>query len=194
MTQSTPDSGARRRALATVGVMAFGRKDYDRAEAVQTRLVREAKEAREPVEVATALYNLANTYLARKEPERAVEALTSALEGCYFHGIDQMLALVYCNLGVALHRSGQKDDAFASFKIARDMFRAEDNIPSEAHVCDCLALLYYEDGRQQEAEGIWSYALSLYDRITDPLMQDVREGGRAAILQKLEHFGARHAA
>ena len=47
---------------------------------------------------------------------------------------------------------------------------------------------------QQEAEGIWNFALSLYDRITDPLMQDVRDGGRAAILQKLEHFGARHAA
>ncbi len=194
MTQVPPDPAVRRRALATVGIMAFGRKDYDRAEAVQNRLVREAKEAQEPVEVATAMYNLANTYMARKEPERAVETLVGALEGCFHHGIDQMLALIYCNLGVALHRCGQKDDAFAAFKVARDLFRAEDNIPSEAHVCDCLALLYYEDGRQQEAEGVWNFALSLYDRITDPLMQDVRDGGRAAILQKLEHFGARHAA
>ena len=61
------DTAARRRALATVGIMAFGRKDYDRAEQVQSRLVRECmEEGAEPTEIATALYNLANTYIRQK--------------------------------------------------------------------------------------------------------------------------------
>lgn len=194
MTGVPIDATQRRRALATVGIMAFGRKDYDRAEEVQTRLVDEARADGEPAEIATALYNLANTYLAQKRAEEAVETLGRALEGCLHYQLDDMLALVYCNLGVALHRAGEPAQAFEAFKVAHALFQAQGNLPAEAHVCDCLAMMHYEDGRQAEAEHAWHYALSVYDRIENPSMQDVRQGGRAAIEQKLEHFGCRHAA
>ena len=190
------DTEARRRALATVGIMAFGRKDYDRAEQVQSRLVRECmEEGAEPTEIATALYNLANTYLRQKRAEEAVETLHRAIEGCIFHKASTMLPMLYCNLGVALHRAGEADMAFGAFKVARDYFRAQKNIPSEAHVCDCLAAMYLEQGKEKEAEQTWLFALHLYDQIKNPNMQKVRECGRAGIELKLEHFiGCRDAA
>jgi Flp pilus assembly protein TadD len=101
--------------------------------------------------------------------------------------------MVFTNLGVALHHAGESDQAFQSLKVARDLFCAQSNLPGEAHVCDTLALLYHEQERRPEAEKAWRYALSLYQRITNPAMADVREGGRKDIAAKLEHFGYGHA-
>jgi len=183
-----PDPAARRRALATVGVMAFGRRDYGKAEAAQRQLVREAKAAYEPVETALGLYNLGNTLIAAGRAEEAVEVLSHAADGCCYHELDQLAPMVYTNLGIALHRAGTVDQAFSSLKVARDMFQAQGNLPAEAHVCDCLAILHLEQGRRPDAEKAWRYAIELYDRITNPAMQDVRRGGRADILVKLDRL------
>lgn len=183
-----PDPAARRRALATVGVMAFGRRDYGKAEAAQRQLVREAKAAHEPVETALGLYNLGNTLIAAGRAEEAVEVLSHAADGCCYHELDQLAPMVYTNLGIALHRAGAVNQAFSSLKVARDMFQAQGNLPAEAHVCDCLATLHLEQGRRSNAEKAWRYAIELYDRITNPAMQDVRRGGRADILVKLDRL------
>jgi tetratricopeptide (TPR) repeat protein len=140
------------------------------------------------VETALALYNLGNTLIAAERPEEAVEVLAHAADGCCHHELDQLAPLVYTNLGIALHRAGAIDLAYRSLKVARDMFQAQGSLPSEAHVCDCLATIYFERGRRAEAERAWRYAVELYDRITNPALQDVRQGGRADILLKLDRL------
>jgi tetratricopeptide (TPR) repeat protein len=183
------DPAARRRALSTVGIMAFGRRDYAKAEAAQRRLVREAKAAREPVETAIALYNLGNTLIAAERAEEAVEVLSHAADGCSHHATDELAPLVFTNLGVALYRTGAHDAAYLSLKVARDMFRAQRNLPAEAHVYDCLATLDLERGRRPEAERAWRYALDRYDGIANPALHDVKTRGRTEILRKLERIG-----
>jgi tetratricopeptide (TPR) repeat protein len=97
--------------------------------------------------------------------------------------------MVFTNLGVALHRMGAFEPAFSSLKVGRDYFRAQANRPGEAHVCDCLAAIYQEQGRVEEAEQAWRYALKLYDGIVNPAFADLRRSGRADILSKLERLG-----
>jgi tetratricopeptide (TPR) repeat protein len=189
---SGPIPCSERLALATVGLMAFGRKDYVKAEKMQKRAVREAKASKDPLETATSLYNLGNTYIAAERPEEAVEALSQAADGCCYHKLDQLTPMVFTNLGVALHRAGSAEQAFDSLKVARDIFRSQNNRPGEAHVCDCLALIYLERERRKEAEKAWHYALTLYDGIENPAMADVKAAGREDIIGKLKHNGFSH--
>lgn len=179
----------RRRALSTVGIMANARKDHARAEEVQKQHIDEAREAGESTEMAMALYNLGNTYLDDERPEEAVEVLLQAADGCCYHELDELMPMVYTNLGIALHRADEQDSAFQMLKIARDCFRNQRNVPGEAYVCDTLALLHHNANNRVEAEKVWHYALKLYDGITNPAMSDVVELGKADIESKLDHFG-----
>lgn len=192
MMGSQIDPAERRRNMATVGIMANARKDYGKAEAVQTRLIKEAKAADEPMEVALAIYNLGNTYLGAKDYEAAVETLTTAADGCCHHGFDELAPLVFCNLGVALYHCGEEDAAFKALRVSRDMFQAQKNLPGEAHVVDCFAKCNQALGHEERAEQAWQYALHLYDQISNPKMQDVRVSGRTDILQKLDRHGYSH--
>lgn len=183
------DPGERRRALATIGVMASGRKDYETAKKAQLQLINEAKKTGDPTEIALALYNLGNTYLGAEEYEEATEVLMQAADGCSYHELDQLAPMVFSNLGIALHHAGEPERAFEFLRIARNMFHAQNNLPGEAYVCDCLALLNHQADNREEAQKAWNYALSLYDKISNPDMQDVKRGGRTDIISKLKHFG-----
>jgi tetratricopeptide (TPR) repeat protein len=192
-TNAKQDPVGRRRALATVGIMASGRKDYARAEEVQTQHVKEAKAGGDATEFALALYNLGRTYIETDRPEEAVEVLIRAADGCCYHELDELAPMVFVNLGIALHRAGEQDEAFQCLSVSRDMFQTQRNLPGEVYVCDCLALLHHEVDKRDEAEKAWNYALKLYDGISNPAMEDVKTNGRADILAKLEHFGYSHA-
>ena len=185
-------SAEKRRAMTTVGLMAFGRKDYGKAEAMQSKAVKAAKLAEEPMEVALGLYNLGNTYIAAKDFEAAVDVLSEAADGCCFHEFDELAPLAFCNLGIALFHCGEQRGAFDALKVARDMFQAQNNLPGEAHVCDCLAQCHNTYDQRREAETAWLYALDLYDRITNPNLEDVRASGRQDIIIKMKHFGYLH--
>ena len=180
------------RALATVGLIAFSRKDYATATKAQTAHLKEAQASGAPHDMALALYNLGNTHLEAGNSEKAVEVLTRAADGCLYHELDQMAPMVFCNLGIALYRAGDPDQGMACLRSAREFFRAQKNLPGEAHVCDCLALLHHDAGKRDEAEKAWNYALGLYDRITNPDLQDVKRGGRRDILHKMKHMGYAH--
>jgi len=186
----TPE--ARRRSLATVGLMAFARKDYDKAIAAQQANLEEAKAAKVPVEIAMALYNLGNTYLAHKMIPEALETFTEASEGCCHHEIDQLAPMVFCNLGIALFQADRPEEAFESMHVANAMFEAQRNLPGQAHVCDCLAKCHQERGEKAEAEKAWRYALELYESIANPQMQDVRTSGASDIAEKMDRYGYRH--
>ena len=183
---------AKRQALATVGLMAFSRKDYAAAEKAQKEHLKEAQAAKEPTDIALALYNLGNTHMEAGKNDEAVEVLTRAADGCLYHELDQMAPMVFCNLGVALYRSGAPDQGMSCLKVAREMFRAQRNLPGEAHVCDCLALLHHNAGKRDEAEKAWKFALGLYDKISNPDLQDVRRGARHDIVHKMKHLGYAH--
>jgi tetratricopeptide (TPR) repeat protein len=182
----------KRQALATVGLMAFSRKDYKTAEKAQREHLKEAQASKDPSDIALALYNLGNTYLEAAQNDRAVEVLTRAADGCLFHELDQIAPMAFCNLGVALYRSGEPDQGVSCLKAAREMFRAQRNLPGEAHVCDSLALLHHGVGRRDEAQKAWKFALGLYEKIENPDLQDVRRGARRDILHKMKHLGYAH--
>lgn len=179
---------ARQQAAGFAAAVAFARKDYTTAEALQRSIVHEAGSSGAPVDQAVALYNLGNTLLAQGDNTAAVEVFAEGAELCNAHQLDQLAPMLFTNLGVALHRIGEVDQAFASLKTARDHFRADGNRPGEAHVCDCLAALYQEVGRAAEAAQAWRFALQLYEGITNPALADVRSAGRADILAKLERL------
>jgi tetratricopeptide (TPR) repeat protein len=182
-------SPERRQALAMLAGMALARKDHARAEALQRELAGEAEKAGAPLEAATALYNLGNTLLADGRAAEAAGSFARACALCLDHGLGQLASVVYTNLGVALHREGDFDQAFASLKVARDLFKAQNNRPGEAHVCDALGAIYHELDRPDEAAHAWRYALQLYDGITNPALADVRASGRAALEAKLRELG-----
>lgn len=183
----------RQQAASFAAAVAFANKEYTTAEGLQRGIAHEASPSDAPVDRAIALYNLGNTLLAKGDHPAAVEAFAEGSELCNAHQLDQLAPMLFTNLGVALHRMGEVDQAFASLKAARDHFRAGGNRPGEAHVCDCLAALYQEVGREAEAARAWGFALQLYESITNPALADVRTAGRADILAKLERLGdAKH--
>lgn len=179
----------RRQALLTLAIVAFGKRDFPRAEQLQKQVLHEARQASSPNEIALALYNLANVYIETERSDTAVDLLIEAAEGCDFHGLSELAPLVYTNLGIAFHRCDQFEHAFQSLKIARDLFRLRQNLPAEAYVCDCLATIYHELGRREVAEQSWLYAIRLYDQISYAHLEDVRQSGRKSIEEKLKHHG-----
>lgn len=183
----TPE--ARRRSLATVGLMAFARKDYVKAVTAQRAHLDEAKAAKVPTEVVLALYNLGNTYLACKKIPQALEVFAEASEGACHHEIDQLAPMVFCNLGIALFQADRAEEAFEAMTVANAMFSAQRNLPGQAHVCDCLAKCHQERNEKADAEKAWRYALGLYESIANPELQDVRHSGAQDIAEKLDRYG-----
>ncbi|WP_026869418.1 tetratricopeptide repeat protein [Inquilinus limosus] len=187
--QSAASPSDRRRALMMAAGFAFSNRDYPRAEALQRQQLEAAESAGEPVEQAIGAYGLGNTLLAAGRPEEGAEAFLRACDLCVAHGLNELAPMAYTNLGVALHRLGNFEQAFEAMRVGSRFFRAQGNRPGEAFVCDNLAKMYQERGQPDEAARVWRYAQGLYDGITNPDLQDVREAGSADIREKLEQLG-----
>src|SRR5262249_10941869 len=83
---------------------AFARKEYDRALLLQSQWVEMLGPDAAPAEAANALYNLANTHLARKEHGAAEEAYGKALGLARAHRLNVLPPMTLTNPGVALYR------------------------------------------------------------------------------------------
>jgi tetratricopeptide (TPR) repeat protein len=186
-TSASPEA-CRVRAMAAA--VAFANKDYPKALALQQGLLNGARAGGTPADQARAAYGLGNTLLAAGQAEAAAETFMQACQLCAAHGLNELAPMAYTNLGVALHRLGDFDQAFAALRVGSTFYRAQGNLPGEAFVCDNLALIYQELGRPADAEKVWRYALARYDSIANPAMKDVREAGRTDVLAKLERLGA----
>jgi len=187
--QSAASPSDRRRALMMAAGFAFSNRDYARAEALQRQQLEAAEASGEPVEQAIGTYGLGNTLLAAGRPEEAAEVFLRACDLCVAHGLNELAPMAYANLGVALHRLGHFDQAFAAMRVGSQFFKAQGNRPGEAFVCDNLAAIYLELDRPEDAARVWRYAQSRYEGITNPALQDVREAGSADIRAKLEQLG-----
>lgn len=180
----------RRQYTGLLAGFAFASKNYDRAAQLQGDWVRAAEAAGDQAEAANAYYNLGNTYLAQGAFAEAADALCRACDLCVNHMLNPLAPFAYTNLGITLHRQGESEHALASLKVARDLFRAQNQRPGEAYVVDTLAQLYVREGRREEAESAWRYALSIYDGMSSALYRDLRESGREDIMSKLDRLGA----
>ena len=179
-----------RRALMMAAGFAFSNRDYPRAEALQRQQLDAAEAADEPLEQAIGAYGLGNTLLAERRAEEAVEAFLRACDLCVAHQLNELAPMAYTNLGVALHRLGNFDQAFEALRVGSRFFRAQGNRPGEAFVCDNLAAMHQELGRPDEAARVWRYAQGLYEGITNPALQDVREAGRSGCRRQAGPAGA----
>jgi tetratricopeptide (TPR) repeat protein len=185
-----PGSSLDSRRLRTMAAaVASANNNHAKATALQQQLLQEAIADGTPTEQAMAAYGLANTQLAAGEAEAATQTFMQACQICSEYGLNELAPMAYTNLGVALHRLGEFDQAFAALRIGSTFFRAQGNLPGEAFVCDNLALIYQELDRHDDAERVWRYALDRYNTITNPAMADVREAGRADVRAKLERLG-----
>ncbi|OWJ63633.1 tetratricopeptide repeat protein [Inquilinus limosus] len=179
----------RRRTLMMAAGFAYSNRDYARSEALQRQQLEAAEAAGEPLEQAVGAYGLGNTLLAAGRAEEGVEAFLRACDLCVAHRLNELAPMVYTNLGVALHRLGHFEQAFEALRVGSRFFQAQGNRPGEAFVCDNLAAMYREQDRPEEAARVWRYAQGLYDGITNPALQDVREAGLADIRAKLDQLG-----
>ena len=175
--------------LALAGSFATSNKDFEQAETLLRRQLARAEQQGVPADIAVSRYTLGNALLAAGQIEAAAEAFQQTCEACSTHTLLELSPMAYTNLGISLHRLGQCDRAFDALKVANTFFRAHGNRPGEAFTCDNLARIHEERGQHDKAERVWRYALELYDGISNPAMQDVRESGRNDILDKLERLG-----
>jgi tetratricopeptide (TPR) repeat protein len=176
----------RRKYLGMLAGFSFGRKEYAEAEQLQHQWVKAAEADADPGELAAALYNLGNTLIAKETFSEAIDVYCKACNICLDNQLNSLAPLVYTNLGISLHRQGNVEQAFPAMNVARDMFKAQNHLPGEAYVSECLAQMYTDDGRNGEAEQSLLYALSLYEKVTSTLFKDLRKMGRDNILDKLE--------
>jgi tetratricopeptide (TPR) repeat protein len=169
---------------------AFSNRRYDEAAELQRAWASEAEQASAPGEAASAHYNLGNTLLAQSAWPQATEAFCKACALTVAHGVTGLAPFAYANLSISLHRQGQFAQAFASLKVARDMFKAQNHRAGEAFVVDMLAQMYALDGRKAEAEKSWRYCLSLYESMTSSTFTDLRTSGSKDVTEKLANLGA----
>jgi tetratricopeptide (TPR) repeat protein len=180
--------GERRQYLGMLAGFAFARKEYNEAETMQRRWLEMAEAEGEPSEVAVALYNLGNTLIAKGAYAEATDVYCRACDLCIDNKLDGLAPMAYTNLGVSLHRQGAFEGAFTALRVARDMFKAQNHRPGEAHVAETLAQMYADDGHYDKAEQSLRYALSVYDGITSSLFKQLRDMGRANVLDKLDRL------
>ena len=177
-----------RRYLGLLAGFSFANKEYDKSIQLQKKWVQDAQDADDPGELANALYNLANTYMADEQYPEATDQYCKACQICSDYKLDSLAPFIYTNLGLNLHRQGEFGQAFSCLKVARDMYQAQKQVPGEAHVVDCLAQIYALDEQNEKAEQTWKYALKIYEGITSEIFQDLRESGIKDISAKLENF------
>jgi len=181
----------RRQYKGLLAGFAFSNRRYDEAAQLQRAWASEAERDGAPGDAASAHYNLGNTLLAQNAWPDAIAAFSKACELSIENKLVGLAPFAYANLGIALHRNGEFAQAFASLKVARDMFKAQNHRAGEAYVVDVLGQMYALDGRKAEAEKSWRYCLSLYEGMTSPTFGDLRASGSKDVLEKLQQLGAR---
>jgi tetratricopeptide (TPR) repeat protein len=181
----------RRQYKGLLAGFAFSNRRYDEAAQLQRAWASEAEQEGAPGDAASAHYNLGNTLLAQSAWPDAIAAFCQACELSVANNLIGLAPFAYANLGIGLHRNGEFAQAFASLKVARDMFKAQNHRAGEAYVIDVLAQMYALDGRKAEAEKSWRYCLSLYEGMTSPTFGDLRTSGSKDVREKLQQLGAR---
>ncbi|SRR5712691_8149045 len=177
----------RRYAMMAASFAASNRR-FEEAESLNLRTLGMAREAGAPVEEANILYNLGNNRLEQGRLAEATDAFVQAGNLCLAHKINPLLAMVFTNLGVALHRQQRGDEALQSFKVAHQTYKGLGHRPGEAYVLDCIGRLFALENRAADAERVWLQTLNVYEGITAPHLQDVRKAGRDDVLSKLERL------
>jgi len=181
----------RRQYKGLLAGFAFSNRRYDDAAQLQREWASEAEKDAAPADAASANYNLGNTLLAQSAWPDAIAAFCKACELSVANNLTGLAPFAYANLGIGLHRNGEFAQAFASLKVARDMFKAQNHRAGEAYVVDVLAQMYALDGRKAEAEMSWRYCLSLYESMSATTFADLRTSGSKDVLEKLGQLGVR---
>jgi len=179
-----------RTSLLLAGAFAASAGRKEEAEMSQAEALRLTQEDGSSVEQANILYNLGNTYLEQRRLPDAEDAYLRSANLCMEHQVNPLLALVLTNLGVTLHRQGRVDESLEALDAARQTFRALSHPPGEAHALDTKARILALEHRTDEAETAWLEALEVYEDISAPHLQDVRQGGSMDIRARLEQFYA----
>lgn len=185
---AAPEATASDAALA--GSLALAMGDAAGAEAAQRVALRRAAEAASRVDEASAAASLGATLVAEGKMQEAVEVYVRGCDVCSQHELTGLAPLLCKGLGLALHRLGEKEQAYSAFKTARGFLHADGNVIGEAHLCDALATLLAQDGRPEEAVRIWRYVRGLYERLDHPALAQARANGSAEVDAKLRQHGA----
>jgi hypothetical protein len=178
--------------LGQAAAFAAADQDHSRAVSLQWRRIMEVeKEGGAPTDRVTARLDYSRALINAGHADPAAETLLQACQLCSAHQLHDLAPLAYTDLGIALNRAGNVDQSFEALRVGSQFFRAQGNLPGEAHVCDTLAKMHEERGETAEAGRVWRYALGLYEGITNPQLADVRAAGVEDIQSKLVRLGGR---
>ncbi|MBL8792714.1 MAG: tetratricopeptide repeat protein [Planctomycetia bacterium] len=180
----------KRQYTALLASFACARREYDEALRLQQQVAEMLTPDVPAGERASALHNLGNTHLARKQLEQAEATYGQVLQIALDHDLTVLVAMILTNLGVALYRQGQHEQAIRSFEVARQTCQSANLKPVEAHVLDNLAKTYEADGKLVEAEGTWRAALAVYGDITSSTFAEGRADAETPLRESLERVAA----
>lgn len=178
----------RRQYLAMLGSFAFARHDYAEAQQLQEDLLATLGPDGPGDERASAFYNLGNTVLAAGDAPTAAQCFEEALDLALDHRANALVPMALTNLGVALHRQGNVEEALEAFRVAQQTCIAQDCELLEAHVLDALARVYRMENRTEEAEACWEAALGVYNRLQSSAAAPIRQAGQADVVEKLKQL------
>lgn len=190
----TARGGSSAAELSLAAARASAAAEHAEAERLSLAAIAALPPDAQPAIRAQALHGLGQTLLRAGRSGDALEPCAAAAEMAADHGLNVFAPTAYATLAAALAAQRRQEEAIAILGVANRYHAEASNIPGEAATCETLGEFHAAAGRKAEAASAWHYALTLYDRITNPAMTDVRESGRASVLEKMHRHRIRHAA
>lgn len=139
-----------------------------------------AQRTESPEEVAIAHFALGSGLYQCMALAEAASAYTSCLEIALDRGNLPLAAQALTGIGNCRFVCGDDDAAIEAYTVARTYFSRSGNAVGQAYVVTWLGEAYARKGDLARAEGLFGYALRLYDRAGDGA-----EHGKAEVLQRL---------
>ncbi len=193
---SLPNMERMRFSLALAG-FAIGRREFDRALALQDGALGIAQSMNSPADEATALLSVGHTFYVSEQWPDAKTAFTRAAELAMDAERDPLAAQALTNLGHTQLCAGEHAEAETCYRTAGDWFERMGALVQAAHARTWLGESLRRQSRVNEAEETWRAAVEAYDAIGPDFAAATRVG-RAEVIERLarlrEQVGQRDAA
>lgn len=166
----------------------FARREFAQAAALQRTSIEAARRAEAPRDEATGWYNVGNTHLAAEEFAEAEACYGKAVDLCLSEQLDNLLAMVLTNLGVALQHQHRDEEAVASFAAARKLFRARNDRPGEGYLLEAQGQALQATGHPDDAERRWLEAIDVYEGISSDNFATLRTNSQDNVHDRLRRL------
>jgi tetratricopeptide (TPR) repeat protein len=106
--------------------------------------------------------NLSALYINKQEPDKALNYLDQALFHAQSTGEEFIIGMIYRNMGIAFKSKGDLIQAEAYVRQAETIFQSSSSPSELARVWSSLGLIYFHQGKWQEAQSLLEKALEVW--------------------------------